>query len=118
MLCGIDGARREVPARAPSLIAGSGSRIDRAARRASSRGAALARIPGARHTPAMSGAARGRYWVSVLYRCCHVYQRVYFRSRAETAEGRCPRCLELVRFEIREDGTDGRFFSAELSDGD
>jgi hypothetical protein len=66
----------------------------------------------------MAEAARDRFWVSVMFRCCHVYQRVYFRAGATTAEGRCPRCLQLVRFEIREDGTDGRFFSAELSDGD
>lgn len=66
----------------------------------------------------MAGAARDRFWVSVMFRCCHVYQRVYFRPGATTAEGRCPRCLQPVCFEIREDGTDGRFFTAELADGD
>jgi hypothetical protein len=66
----------------------------------------------------MAEAARDRFWVSVMFRCCRVYQRVYFRAGAVTAVGRCPRCLQIVRFEIREDGTDGRFFTAEHSDWD
>lgn len=65
----------------------------------------------------MADGARDRFWVSVLYRCCRVYARVYFRAGATETEGRCPRCLRSIRFEIREDGDDGRFFTAGL-DGD
>ncbi|MGA1202986.1 MAG: hypothetical protein ACO4BJ_08385 [Planctomycetota bacterium] len=62
----------------------------------------------------MGDAARDRYWVSVHFRCCQVYTRVYFRQGQTETQGRCPRCLRIVRFRIQEDATDaGRFFSAE-----
>ncbi|MFQ5653300.1 MAG: hypothetical protein ACE5GW_01040 [Planctomycetota bacterium] len=61
-----------------------------------------------------TGAGRDRFWVSVHFRCCNVYQRVYFRKESQVAGGRCPHCLRPVRFEIREDGERGRFFSAEI----
>ncbi len=54
-----------------------------------------------------------RYWVSVFYRCCHVYQRVYFSQGAQEAQGRCPRCLGEVNFRITEDGDHARFFATE-----
>ena len=56
--------------------------------------------------------ARGRFWVSVHYRCCNIYQRVYFKKGTQSASGRCPRCLREVSFELTEDGERGRFFSA------
>ena len=57
--------------------------------------------------------ARGRFWVSVHFQCCHVYQRVYFAKGAIHASGHCPRCLREVQFELTEDGESGRFFTAE-----
>ena len=51
-----------------------------------------------------------RPFLSVWYRCCHVYGRMY-RNRAETAYlGRCPRCGAPVRALIGPDGTDHRIF--------
>ena len=62
----------------------------------------------------MTDAARDRFWVSVTFQCCRTYARVYFRHGETEAQGRCPRCLSPVRFEIREDATHaGRFFCAE-----
>ncbi len=57
-------------------------------------------------------ASRDRFWVSVHFRCCNVYQRVYFRKGAGETTGRCPRCLREVHFELSEDGDPDRFFSA------
>ncbi len=59
--------------------------------------------------------ARDRYFVTVHFRCCNVVNRVYFRHGAVETEGRCPRCLGVIRFQIREDAQyEGRFFAAEL----
>ena len=57
-----------------------------------------------------------RIWVSVYFRCCHVYQRIYFKKGACVTQGRCPRCLKEVEFELSENGEPGRFFSADLTE--
>ncbi len=58
---------------------------------------------------------RDRFWVSVHFDCCNVYQRVYFPKGSRSATGRCPRCLRTVSFELSEDGERGRFFRANES---
>jgi hypothetical protein len=51
-----------------------------------------------------------RPYLSVLFECCSVYQRVY-RSPADTSyNARCPRCGRTVVFPVGNSGTSARFF--------
>ena len=69
-------------------------------------------IDGLRRPPEESSApGPRRRFLSIWFRCCHTYGRLY-RNRDETAyEGRCPRCLRTVRFKIAPHGTGARAFS-------
>ncbi len=59
-----------------------------------------------------SSSFRGRPWLAVHWKCCHVYSRVY-RNRTGTAyDGRCPRCGRPVHVGIAADGINVRFFEA------
>ena len=64
--------------------------------------------------PAGSTPRRGprRPFLSIWYRCCHAYGRLY-RNRPETAyEGRCPSCGAQARVGIDPEGSPQRFFEA------
>lgn len=53
-----------------------------------------------------------RPFLSVWYRCCHVYGRMT-RNRAQTKYiGRCPKCGARVTARIGPDGTSQRVFQA------
>jgi hypothetical protein len=54
-----------------------------------------------------------RPFLSVLFGCCHVYQRVYRDPVANAYRGRCPKCGRAVHFPIGQSGTAARFFRAE-----
>ena len=54
-----------------------------------------------------------RRFLSVWYRCCHVYGRMYCNAEETEYQGRCPRCGAPVRALIGHGGTDRRSFTAE-----
>ena len=54
-----------------------------------------------------------RPFVSVLFRCCNVYQRIYRSADGTKYEGRCPKCARSIRFLVGEGGTSERFFVVE-----
>ena len=67
--------------------------------------------PGGSNTPSPS-TAQGRPWLSVRWKCCGVYNRVYRNKDATAYEGKCPRCGTPVRALIGSEGTSNRFFEA------
>jgi len=52
-----------------------------------------------------------RPYISVHFKCCGVYQRIYRSADATQYAGHCPRCAKPVRFKVGEGGTTCRFFS-------
>ena len=53
-----------------------------------------------------------RQFLGVMFECCHVYGRIYKNKTGTYYEGKCPRCLKVVRIAIGEGGTSTRFFKA------
>jgi hypothetical protein len=54
-----------------------------------------------------------RPYLSVMFKCCSVYQRIYRNNDATAYEGRCPRCMRPVRFVVGQGGSNDRFFVVE-----
>ncbi|MHC4989829.1 MAG: hypothetical protein ACYTGC_02520 [Planctomycetota bacterium] len=63
--------------------------------------------------PRGRGRQRGRRFLSVWYRCCHAYGRLYPNRRGTAYEGCCPRCGTRVSARIGPHGTNRRTFLAE-----
>lgn len=72
----------------------------------------IAGLSGPPAAAANEATLRGRPWLSVHWRCCRVYSRVY-RNREGTAyQGRCPSCARAVTARVGADGVNARFFEA------
>ncbi len=53
-----------------------------------------------------------RPYISVFFRCCRVYQRIYRTADADKYVAYCPRCMRKVEVRVGPSGTDARFFEA------
>ncbi|MCH8824932.1 MAG: hypothetical protein IH984_15655 [Planctomycetes bacterium] len=51
-------------------------------------------------------------FLSVMYRCCNVYGRMYANDEKTQYTGRCPKCGRSVHALIGSEGTDNRMFEA------
>jgi len=49
-------------------------------------------------------------FLSVLFECCSVYQRIYKNPDGKAYRGACPRCGLPVKFAVGESGTTARVF--------
>ncbi len=54
-----------------------------------------------------------RPWISVYWKCCKTYSRVYRNAQATMYVGHCPKCAKPVRAKIGAEGVSTRFFQAE-----
>ena len=59
------------------------------------------------------GKTDARPFVSVLFACCNVYQRIYRSADGTRYDGRCPRCGKPVRFLVGAGGPSERAFVVE-----
>ena len=55
----------------------------------------------------------GRPWLSIHWKCCQTYSRVYRNAAGSAYEGRCPKRSSPVSFAVGEGGTSNRFFTAQ-----
>lgn len=62
------------------------------------------------HEPAKPAARRP--FIGMLFRCCHVYARVYLNADKTAYEGGCPRCGAPVRIGVKPGGSSSRFWTA------
>ena len=53
---------------------------------------------------------QNRPYLSVLFECCNVYQRVYRNPADPAYTARCPRCGRTATFPVGEAGTTTRTF--------
>ena len=60
--------------------------------------------------PEITPSAEQRPFLSVLFACCRVYQRIYRSRDGRSYEGHCPKCAQRVRFAVGEGGTSARAF--------
>lgn len=58
------------------------------------------------------GARTPRRFLSILFRCCRTYGRLYVNPEGTHYVGRCPKCGARTRARIGRGGTDQRIFEA------
>jgi hypothetical protein len=54
-----------------------------------------------------------RPYIGMLFRCCHVYVRIYLNREGSAYSGRCPRCGAKAEITVGPDGSPARFWQAE-----
>lgn len=53
-----------------------------------------------------------RRFISIYWKCCHVYSRVYQNKAGTAYQGYCPRCHGFLKVPVGEGGTSQRSFIA------
>lgn len=63
--------------------------------------------------PESAASKESKPYLSVHFRCCGVYCRIYRNVEGSAYVGHCPRCAKPVRFLVGQGGTESRFFEVE-----
>lgn len=53
-----------------------------------------------------------RPFISVYFKCCRLYQRIYLNRSGTAFVGWCPKCCGKVEVLVSPDGTTDKFFTA------
>ncbi len=51
-----------------------------------------------------------RPYVGVIFKCCHIYSRVYLNKQGTAYVGWCPKCAAQLRIKVSPSGSNERFF--------
>lgn len=51
--------------------------------------------------------------ISVYFKCCNAYARVYLNHAGDAFCGHCPKCARPVRVKVGPGGSKSRFWTAE-----
>ncbi|MCK4858430.1 MAG: hypothetical protein KAT58_10705 [candidate division Zixibacteria bacterium] len=51
-----------------------------------------------------------RPYIGVIFKCCHIYSRVYLNKQGTAYVGRCPKCARQFRIKVSPHGSHDRFF--------
>lgn len=54
-----------------------------------------------------------RPYIGMLFKCCHVYTRIYLNKAGVAFVGRCPKCGKQVTIRVGPGGEKSRFWTAE-----
>ncbi|PWB70218.1 hypothetical protein C3F09_09390 [candidate division GN15 bacterium] len=54
-----------------------------------------------------------RPFIGILFRCCHVYARIYLNASGTAFVGWCPRCARKAEVKVSPQGAETRFFEAD-----
>lgn len=57
--------------------------------------------------------AKTRAFISVFFRCCRTYARVYINALGTAYAGHCPKCCRKLEVPVAPDGVQDRIFQAE-----
>lgn len=52
-------------------------------------------------------------FLGILFDCCNVYGRIYKNKEGTFYQGRCPKCMRLLKIKVGDGGTTSRFFRAQ-----
>ena len=54
-----------------------------------------------------------RPFVGILFKCCHVYSRVYLNHDGTAYAGHCPKCAARIEIKVSATGSSTRFWAAD-----
>lgn len=51
--------------------------------------------------------------IGILFKCCHIYSRIYLNKRGNAFVGWCPKCAARLEVKVSPTGSKQKFFAAE-----